>query len=522
MDDVHIVEHFRGRTLNAPGNPPPLSPLDGDELDASLRRPPHSTEAEQSLLGCLIFDSTTFGKVSDTVRASDFYIHTHSLVFSAVESLISEAATVDLISVFERLERDGHAQTVGGLGYLNALVQSIPSTSGVIRYAEIVVERATLRSTIATLDQITTRAFRNEPAAAILDDAKVALGKLQDERKLGSRRVPLLNLAELREQSHAVPWLVKHVIPASSIGMLYGGSGTFKSFIAVDAGLHVAHGLPWLGRRTQQGSVLYIAAEGGTGLWPRVAAWHRSRRLQWADTPLHVIPAALDLTSDAWRVVEAAQAKGVTPALVIVDTLSQTYTGEENSANEVAAYFRELGTRFRELWGCAVLILHHTGHNATERPRGSSAMRANLDFMLGVHRDEKEMLATLSCAKQKDGEPFDDTTFSVGVHTLRNDDDGDPITSLVARHLTSAEDLQDAMEVESKAGRGGHNQLLLRLLQNGSKESELRSAFYADCGQDTPEARRQAYGRAKKWATQHGFLEIAEGYVLTLKGKVQP
>ena len=57
--------------------------------------------------------------------------------------------------------------------------------------------------------------------------------------------------------------------------------------------------------------------------------------------------------------------------MVVVDTLSQTYSGEENSANEMAAYLREIGLRFRQLWQCAVLLIHHSGHQATERPCGS-------------------------------------------------------------------------------------------------------------------------------------------------------
>jgi len=518
VDELAFIDFIRGaHRVNAPGKPPAIEP----EEAALLRVPPHSVEAEQSLLGCFLFDVSTFGKVADTVAERDLYSHQHRLIFGAVQALIAESAPVDVISVFERLERDNKSDEAGGLPYLTALTQAVPAVANAKRYAEIIAERATLRSIIAQADATVTRAFRNEPAATILDDTKVALGRLAEERKLGSGRVPLLSLAELREQSHSVPWLIKHVMPAESVGMLYGGSGTFKSFIALDAALHIAHGLPWMGRRTRQGSVLYIAAEGGSGLWPRVVAWHRARRLQWADVPLHVVPAALDLTADAWRVVEAAQAKGVSPALVVVDTLSQTYSGEENSANEVAAYFRELGARFRQLWGCAVLILHHTGHQATERPRGSSAMRANLDFMFGVFRDEKEMLATVTCAKQKDGETFEDTTFALTIHKLGADDEGDQITSLVARHLSSAEDLQEAMATESKAGRGGSNQLLLNLIRNGCKESELRNAFYADCGLDTPEARRQAYYRAKSWATKHGFMDVAEGYVIALKAKTK-
>lgn len=146
-------------------------------------------------------------------------------------------------------------------------------------------------------------------------------------------------------------------------------------------------------------------------------------------------------------------------------------------------------------------------------------MLANVDFMYGVFRDEKEMMATVTCLKQKDGERFNDTTFRVSVHKLGDDDDGDPITSLVARHLTSVEDVQEAMEAESKAGRGGNNHLLLSLLRNGQKESELRTTFYSECDAVTADGRRQAYFRAKKWAENNGLMGVAQGYVITLKAE---
>lgn len=484
---------------------------------ARLRVPPHSIEAEQSILGGLLLDSAAFARISDACDGAHFYRHEHRAVFEAIVSLISDRQPVDVITVFERLQTDGKAEQVGGLAYLNALAQSVPSAANIARYAEIVRERAMLRRLIAASDEIASKAFAGEPVGDLLDAAKLSIAQLQEQRGPSRRGVPLLSLSELREQAHTVPWLIKHVVPADSIGMLYGGSGTFKSFIAIDAALHVAHGLPWLGRRTHQGPVLYIAAEGGTGLWGRICAWHKARRLQYTDVPLTVVPVALDLTADAWRVVEAAQAKGVTPSLVVVDTLSQTFGGEENSADQVAAYFRELGNRFRALWRCSVMILHHTGHVATERPRGSSAMRANLDWMIGVHRDEKEMLATISCAKQKDGEPWGDTSFALAKIDLGTDEDGDMVRSLVARHLSSAEDLQEVMEAEGRAGRGGNNHLLLSLLQNGMAEADLRQLFYRDCGADTADARKKAYQRARTWAVQAGLMEVSGGFVITLK-----
>jgi KaiC/GvpD/RAD55 family RecA-like ATPase len=262
--------------------------------------------------------------------------------------------------------------------------------------------------------------------------------------------------------------------------------------------------------------VIYLAAEGGDELGQRANAWHRARRRK-ADAPFHVVPVSIDLKAEAWRVVETVQAQGITPAFVVIDTMSQTFSGEENVANDVAAYMRELGNRFRDLWQCAVLVVHHSGHTATERPRGSSAIQANSDYLYGVFRDEKEMLATLSCMHRKGGGAFDDAIFQLTREVLGQDSDGDEVSSLVARHLTSAEEVQEAMEAEGKAGRGGHNQLFLRLANNGMTEAELRKAFGDECGADTTDGQRKAYWRARKWACTKGFIEIVQGRVLTLK-----
>lgn len=329
--------------------------------------------------------------------------------------------------------------------------------------------------------------------------------------------LPFLSLGELRDSASAVSWLVKGVVPADSIGVVFGGSGTFKSFIALDLALHVAHGLPWLGRRTTEGPVLYIAAEGGRGVWKRIDAWHRARKLRYQDAPMHVVPVPVDLGQDALRVQERAKQAGTTPAFVVIDTLSQTYSGEENSANEVAGYFREIGLMLRATWQCTVAVIHHSGHQATERPRGSSVFRNNVDWMFGVFRDEKEMLATIENSKQKDDEQIGDETFSLTSIDLGVDADGDKITSLVARHLSSAEEIERAGAAEHAAGRGGKNQLLISLLQNGEKESALRKAFYEECAEMEEEARRKAYFRARAWAVKHGYIDIAEGTIVTLK-----
>lgn len=493
-----------------------------DAADAPQRTPPHSVEAEQSLLGGLLQDGAALAGVSVLLATSDFFRHEHRLIYDAIATLAAAAQAIDVVTVFSRLHEAGTAEACGGLAYLNALAHSVPSSANTVRYAEIVRERSTLRKLIAASDEIASAAFnpQGRAAAQIIDEIRRSVEQIALQNGPRAGGVPLLDMAALRQASASVRWVVKHVMPADSIGMLFGASGTFKSFLALDAALHVVHGLPWMGRRTTQGPVLYLAAEGGAGLWKRVAAWHRSRRLKWQGAPFYVVPVALDLAQDARRVVEAAQALGVAPILVVVDTLSQTYGGEENSANEMAAYFRELGARFRDLWHCAVMLAHHAGHNATERPRGSSAIKANLDFLFGVHRDENEMLATLSCLKQKDGDAFQDANFQLLQYDLGKDEDGDSVTSLVARHLSSADEVQDALAASGgRGGAVGGNQLLLQLATNGMREAELRDLFYRDCGKDTPDARRQAYHRARNWACKSGLMEVAQGVVIMLAAR---
>lgn len=328
--------------------------------------------------------------------------------------------------------------------------------------------------------------------------------------------VPLLTLDQLRAQAHDVAWLVKHMVPSDSVGLLFGASGTFKSFIAIDLALHVAHGLPWLGKKTQQGPVVIIAAEGGTGLWRRIVAWHRERKRPWKDAPVYVVPVSVDLGTDAILVREAVEAINVKPALIVVDTLSQTFNGEENSAQEVGIYLRELGLQFRACWQCAVVVVHHSGHNAAERPRGSSALRANVDFMFGVYRDEKEMLVTLECLKQKDGELINQVSFAMKILELTRDEDGDPITSLVARQVENSDEMLDLMQREASLGRGGRLQLFLQLLQSGMKEKELRTIFYERLPDLDVEAKKKAFWRARTWAIKRGMIDVAEGVVIVM------
>ena len=167
---------------------PPPDYLDApvDREIAQLRVPPHSHEAESSVLGGLLLDNNAWDRVADLLVASDFYRYEHQLVYEAIGKLINGSRPADVITVFEALQSLGKDGEVGGLVYLNQLAQYVPSASNIRRYAEIVRERSILRKLVTASDEIATRAFNPQGMAVekVLDEAEQKIFKIGEE---GSR-----------------------------------------------------------------------------------------------------------------------------------------------------------------------------------------------------------------------------------------------------------------------------------------------------------------------------------------------
>lgn len=153
---------------------------------AQLRVPPQSIESESSILGGLLLDNNAWDRVADLLTDSDFYQHEHQLIFAAIGKLINSSKPADVVTVFEFLRDTGQAEAVGGLVYLNALAQFVPSASNIRRYAEIVRERSILRKLISASDEIATKAFNTQGMAVekVLDEAEQKIFKIGEE---GSR-----------------------------------------------------------------------------------------------------------------------------------------------------------------------------------------------------------------------------------------------------------------------------------------------------------------------------------------------
>ena len=149
------------------------SPDSAFDAVAQLRIPPHSIESESSVLGGLLLNGNAWDRVGDLLTASDFYRHEHRLIFEAIGALVNASKPADVITVFSHLENHGKGDDAGGLLYLNALAQYVPSAANIRRYAEIVRERAILRKLIAVSDEIATAAFNPHirSADAVVDEA---------------------------------------------------------------------------------------------------------------------------------------------------------------------------------------------------------------------------------------------------------------------------------------------------------------------------------------------------------------
>ena len=148
-----------------------------------LRVPPHSVEAEQSVLGGLLLDNGAWERVTDVVNEDDFYRFDHRLIWHHIARLVNLSRPADVVTVNESLASVGKSEEVGGLSYLNALAHNTPSAANIRRYAEIVRERSMLRKLVTVADEIAATAFnpQGKEARQLLDEAESKVFKIAQE-----------------------------------------------------------------------------------------------------------------------------------------------------------------------------------------------------------------------------------------------------------------------------------------------------------------------------------------------------
>lgn len=225
-------------------------------------------------------------------------------------------------------------------------------------------------------------------------------------------------------------WVIKGVLPQAELVVMYGASGSGKSFMALDMAAAIARGVPWRGCKVRQGRVAYIAAEGAGGFRKRLVAYAQHNQVDLAGLPIGVIHAAPNMMEkqDAVDVAKAVKAWGGAD-MIIVDTFAQVMPGANENAGEDVGKALTHCKRIHEVTGAMVVLIHHAGKDSSKGARGWSGLRAAADAELEVVREATGR--ALKLTKSKDGEDGQVWGFDLDIVQIGVDEDLDPITSCV-------------------------------------------------------------------------------------------
>ena len=203
-----------------------------------------------------------------------------------------------------------------------------------------------------------------------------------DDTKVG----PRFHLTRFGDVSvdTSIAYVIKDLIPSGGLTLIWGPPKCGKSFWTFDAVMHVARGIPYRGRRVQHGAVVYFALEGSKGFRRRIEAYKQHHGV--ADAPFYLGTDRTDLVHDHETLIgDIKEQTPDAPVVVVIDTLNRSLAGSESSDEDMAAYIKAVDA-VREVFGCAVIIVHHCGVDGS-RPRGHTSLTGAADAQIAVSRN---------------------------------------------------------------------------------------------------------------------------------------
>lgn len=400
----------------------------------ALRIPPHSIEAEQSVLGGLLLDNAAWDRIADFVNEDDFYRYDHRIIFQHIVKLINASKPADVITVYEAMTTSGKAEEAGGLTYLNALAQNTPSAANIRRYAEIVRDRGVLRKLITVADEIAGQAFnpQGKEVKQLLDEAESKIFAIAEEGARGAQgwkaiqplltevveRIDELYSRDNQNDITGVPTglvdldkMTSGLQPGDLI-IVAGRPSMGKTAFSLNIGENVAidSGLPVAVFSMEMGGAqLAMRMLGSVGRldqsrlrigklndddWPRLT--HAIQKMNDAQLYIDETPALspIELRARARRLSRQCGKLG----LIIVDYL-QLMSGNgsgENRATEISEISRSLKGLAKELH-CPVIALSQLNRSLEQRPnkrpvmsdlRESGAIEQDADVIIFIYRDQ--------------------------------------------------------------------------------------------------------------------------------------
>ena len=403
------------------------------QLDA-IRVPPHSIEAEQSVLGGLLLDNAAWDRIADFIGEEDFYRYDHRIIFQCIVKLINSSRPADVITVYEALNGMGKAEDAGGLTYLNALAQNTPSAANIRRYAEIVRDRGVLRKLITVSDEIAGNAFnpQGKEVKQMLDEAESKIFAIAEEGARGAQGFqaiqPLLTqvverIDELYNRDNqnditGVPTgfvdldkMTSGLQPGDLI-IVAGRPSMGKTAFSLNIGENVAidSGLPVAVFSMEMGGAqLAMRMLGSVGRldqsrlrvgklsdedWPRLTL--AIQKMNDAQLYIDETPAlsSIELRARSRRLARQCGKLG----LIIVDYLQlmSANSAGENRATEISEISRNLKGLAKEL-NCPVIALSQLNRSLEQRPnkrpvmsdlRESGAIEQDADVIMFIYRDQ--------------------------------------------------------------------------------------------------------------------------------------
>jgi replicative DNA helicase len=452
---------------------------------AQLRVPPHSIEAESSVLGALLLDSSCWDRIGDLLKDADFYRHEHRCIFAAIATLANACKEADVVTVYNVLQAEGKGGEAGGLPYLNSLAQYVPSASNARRYAEIVREKSILRQLVSTSDEIASVAFNTKGVAleTLLEESvqkllSIEAGVREDDwESIDAGMVGVLDhIQEVADGNGKVDVISLGI---KELDERLDGGGRPGEVIVIGA-------RPSMGKSAAGASMGLAAAEANeptafwTGEMPRRQLWtrvmsmrssihlsrlrrpERLRDYDWPNItrgvddarqlPFHVNDTpGLTINRLRSKLRAAKRKHGIRLAVVDHLGLMEPTDPRANRPQQIGEITRGLKRLAKEL-GIVILLLVQLNRALTQRAdptpqlsdlRESGDIEQDADIVMFLHRpvyykpdlgDEWKYYAELIVAKLRDGSPGTVPCMFVGENVrLMNWPEETPIPSSMVR-----------------------------------------------------------------------------------------
>ncbi len=398
-----------------------------------LKVPPHSDEAEQSVLGSLMLDKDAIIKIADLVKIGDFYKDDHNTIYEAMLELYEEREPIDVLSISSKLEDKKKLEQIGGSSYLTSLVNTVPSASNIVHYAKVVQRKATLRRLITTASDIVEMGYKeSEDIQKVLDEAEQKLFGVS-QKYIKQDFIPIKSVLESafnridelhkgEHQFRGVPTGFADIdnilagLQKSDLVILASRPSIGKTTLAMDIARNVATkenipvGIFSLEMSSDQLIDRMIAAQSGVDLWRL-----RTGRLKTdgdnndfqrigeamgvlGDIPIYIDDAASANVMEMRTMARRLQAEH-NLGLIIIDYLQlMEGRGNDNRVQEISEISRALKNLAREI-NIPILALSQLSRAVESRSpqipklsdlRESGSIEQDADVVMFLYREDRE------------------------------------------------------------------------------------------------------------------------------------